>query len=56
MRGVLAGRSPGAVAFAAVIVVLFLLGFVGWLVQGAGDDDPVPTVPPTTAPAPTSTR
>lgn len=52
MRGVLEGRSPAAVAFAAVIVGLFVLGLVGWVVRGAGDDEPVPTVPPTTAASP----
>jgi hypothetical protein len=26
-------------------VALFVLGFVGWLIQGAGDDETVPTLP-----------
>jgi hypothetical protein len=38
---------------AACLVALFVIGLVGWLVQGAGDDETVPTVPFTTAPPPT---
>jgi hypothetical protein len=48
--------TPGR-AFLVLVAVLFVLGLVGWLVQGAGDDETVPTVPPTTvAPPDQSTR
>jgi hypothetical protein len=39
-------------ALAGLLVALFVIGLVGWLVQGAGSDESVPTVPFTTAPTP----
>jgi hypothetical protein len=39
-------------ALAGLLVALFVIGIVGWLVQGAGSDESVPTVPFTAPTAP----
>jgi hypothetical protein len=46
-------RATPARLLVVAAVALFVLGFVGWLIQGAGDDETVPTLPPTSLVPPT---